>query len=239
MKYKTLEEIQSIQVSDVIIELMARVLDISLVPLGEPFYNLLPDEGQSVYDRVQVHIALEKPSMNQLTVALEGYIDELIERFDVNAAENERVAALEARFAGLKDLRMAMERTGNQEPNAKLFKKRIIDNNDTDLLAILEADDALYRPEKEEDDQIEEEIELGKEAKSVCDQCLDLIRGHNKKNNITVAEINSMKTEFLPIYQVLVDGMPSEARVLINAAIKPAILPLKVKLQKVLTKRGF
>ena len=58
MKYKSLEEINAIIVDDVIIELISRLVDISVIPVGTMFYNLAADEGQGLYERIQMHILL-------------------------------------------------------------------------------------------------------------------------------------------------------------------------------------
>jgi len=116
-QYNSIDEINAITIDDVIIELMSRLVDLSLIPIGTNFYNLLPDEGQSLYERIQIHILLEKPSLEELESELIIYKVELVNNFDVNAAERERVEALEARIAALADLRLCMVEAGFNNPN--------------------------------------------------------------------------------------------------------------------------
>jgi len=139
MKYESVEEINAITVNDVIIELMSRLLDLSVIPLGTNFYNLLPDEGQGLYERIQVHILLEKPTIEELEAELILYKEEILADFDVNAAENERVAALVARFQALPDMRIAMSILGLEIPNMKAYARDIIESKDNTLLENLEA----------------------------------------------------------------------------------------------------
>jgi len=138
-QYNSIDEINAITIDDVIIELMSRLVDLSLIPIGTNFYNLLPDEGQSLYERIQIHILLEKPSLEELESELIIYKVELVNNFDVNAAERERVEALEARIAALADLRLCMVEAGFNNPNAKLFVSKIIQHDDIEALEALEA----------------------------------------------------------------------------------------------------
>jgi len=238
MKYSSIAEINSITVDEVIIELMSRLLDLSVIPIGTNFYNLLP-EGQDLYERVQVHILLTKPSMEELEFELINYKLEILEAFDETAAERERVEALETRFTALSDLRVLMSRTNNQQPNMKIFKRDLINDDNTALLGILEAEDAIYKVEKAEDDDLHDDIREGKRAKEVCDELLNVIRGRNGKRSFKRSEVRAMKTAFADLLEFLRDGMPSEARVEVDAVTETTVLDLKVKLQKVLTRRGF
>jgi len=139
MKYESLEEINALIVDDVIIELMSRLLDLSVIPLGTNFYNLLPDEGQGLYLRIQIHILLEKPTVPELEAELILYKEEIIADFDINAAENERVAALKERFLALPDMRIAMGILNLNIPNLKVYARDIIASKDNTLLEDLEA----------------------------------------------------------------------------------------------------
>jgi len=140
MKYESVEEINTITVDDVIIELMSRLLDLSVIPLGTNFYNLLPaEDGVTLYERIQVHILLVKPTVEELEAELIDYKVEILADFDVNAAENERVAALKARFQALPDMRIAMGILGLDVPNLKAYARDIIESKDNTLLENLEA----------------------------------------------------------------------------------------------------
>jgi len=239
MKYSSVTEINSITVDDVIIELMSRLLDLSSLPLGTHFYNLLPDEGQELYDRIQVHILLVKPTMEELGFELSVYKLELLDNFDETAAERERVEALENRFAALIDLRMAMSRIGRKDANLKAFKLDTIINNDTDILEQLEAENAIYLPIKASEDLIDNAIKNGKEKKAVCDECLDAIRGYNSAAQLTRAEIRQNKTMFSDLHEALQDGSPNLAREDLEAASSEQFDDLKVMLLRILSKRGF
>jgi len=139
MKYKSVTEINNLTVNDLIIELMSRLLDLSVLPLGSHFYNLLPDEGQTLYERIQVHVLLVKPTMEELEAGLIDYKVEILADFDVNAAENERVAALKARFLALPDMRRAISILGiTDAQNMKAYARDIIISKDNTLLDNLE-----------------------------------------------------------------------------------------------------
>jgi len=94
-------------------------------------------------------------------------------------------------------------------------------------------------PEWVLNNEIEENIKLGKLAKQICDDCLHVVRGHNKNANLSKQDIKAMKTTFADILDDLNDGMPVDAKVGIAAVNDPSFDALKVKLIKVFERYGM
>ena len=229
MKYKNKAEIEALILNDVIVEVMSRLVDISSVPIGVAFYEFTNDAG-SYYDRIVLHESIEvKPSLEEVEAEFVVYKQELLDAFDPYMAAKVRVDALP-------EIRDLIHRRGI--PNAELEVKRILKENDSALLDQLEVEHAAYLPEKALADELRDDIRLGKFAKDVCDECLHVVRGHNKKANLTKNEIRQMKTAFADILEDLQDGMPVEAKVGIEGVTDPAYASLKAKLLKVFSNRG-
>jgi len=62
----------------------------------------------------------------------------------------------------------------------------------------------------------ESKIELGKKARAVCTNCLDLIAGHNLELNLSAEQITQMQTTFANIQSALMTNRPSTAKFLIS-----------------------
>lgn len=88
-----------------------------------------------------------------------------------------------------------------------------------------EAEDiTIQENEKEE---LEEMISAGEKSKRYCDDILNLIRGHNKKNNVDSLSVGQMKQLFKAIQEYLNDGQPEEAIAAIEAVNDPNYKNLK------------
>lgn len=228
MKYKSLAEIEALVLDDVIIEVLSRLLDLSKVPIGVHFYEF--GQGGSYYERIILHESLVKPSLAEVEAEFAVYKQELLDKFNPYQVAKGRVDAMP-------HLDSLIHKRGIA--NSKLEIKRILEENDTALLDVLEAEHAVFMAEKVVIDEIEDDKKIGKLSKQVCDECLDVVRGHNSKLNLSKGDIQQMKINFADILEALTDGMPNEAKLLIEAVSNPSYDVLKSKLLKVLVDRGF
>jgi hypothetical protein len=64
----------------------------------------------------------------------------------------------------------------------------------------------------------------GAEARIACEECLDLIAGHNISANLSSDQITSMSVLFAPIVQALMLNRPSLAKSLISVIVPDGII---------------
>lgn len=230
MKYKSLAEIEALVLDDVIIEVLSRLLDLSSVPIGVDFYEYSNDSSLSTYDRIMLHESLLKPPYDDLVAEFNIYKQGLLDKFNPYQVAKGRIDAMS-------EISMLIAKRGIA--NSALEIKRILEENDTALLDVLEAEHAVYMAEKAVIDEIEDDKKIGDLAKRVCDDALAVVRGHNKKADLSVNEIRQMKLNFSDILEALTDGMPTEAKAGIVAVNNPAYSALKAKLLKVFEGYGI
>lgn len=134
----TLEEIENLQLEDLIHEIIPRILDASVVPDGEPVYQLDLDEEKDFYERIMFHPSIIKPTAERVIEEL----DEIKEGFRVTEQarldEVARVVDITNRFNGIADIRGAIYKASLDIPNPEVELKRIITENDQDRLSELE-----------------------------------------------------------------------------------------------------
>lgn len=162
----TIEQINSLTVQDVEMELRQRILlsndqllyaDITTTMLDDELLiyksELIAEEeariAQEVIDKAAAESAYASLSLTHtevpvidLTPMTSDEINGLIASLQYHEdreVERLRVESLEARFDALPDLRSCMNEAGVLQPNDALLKKRIIDDNDTATLELLES----------------------------------------------------------------------------------------------------
>lgn len=232
MKYKTLAEIQALTLETTFPEVISRIVDIGRVPIGVLFYELSADQSKSLYERIILHDSIPKPSQEVVEQEFNLYKQELIDGFDAKKSFNDRLEALG-------DLRILKDRIGDKEPNLEAWKLDLLERNDLATLDLLEAESVAYAPIASEETEINLALKDGKKSKEACDDCLHLVRGFNKSSGMTKQQIKALKVTFADILDDLKDGMPNEARILIEAVDLVPFLPLRNKLLKVLERHGF
>jgi len=141
-----LERISALTIDDCFFEILHRLVDFSEVPEGESHYEL-SEEELSLYERLTLHVSLEKPSLEAMEADLITYKAELTAAEEARLAEVARKADLADRFNALSDINAAYGELGHfaGQPNTAIWLKDLLVNDDHEAaeaaLAALEAKD--------------------------------------------------------------------------------------------------
>lgn len=215
----TLEKIGLIVFKDHASLILDRILDFSVVPVGESIYSLDEDETKVFYDRIILHKKLNMPSQARIDEEVAEYKAELTVIENARLAEVARVKDIEDRFGVIQDLHGVFAKAGLLISNPLVELKRIIKENDQARLSLLESKNTEF---------IADNVKLkakavrkgsGKKARNACEEALDLIAGYNLEKNFTAAEITQMESDFGPVVGMLRAFRPTSAKVLIEAIV--------------------
>jgi len=236
------DEINELTTDSVMIFLMARIIDMSLLPANEYLYTLNEDEQLSAYDRVTLNAAFTKPTQQELDNELVMYKQELIVLEQARLDELGRVAAIEDRFYAIPDIRAALSEAEVVVSNPLLELKRIIEEDDQVRLTLLEQ---KYTTFKSSDDIVRAKKTRrlnGKKARTICSDIFDVIAGYNIENALTDIQKDQMEVTYSAILQVLSVNRPMKAKSLIVAIVPDGVLvtqALKDEILEVYSKNGL
>jgi len=220
----TLAEIDALTIESSFNELFPRILDLSVVPVGEPSYMLDQDDTMPFYDRVIVHQNLVKPTLQNFQDELAQYKVELTAEENAKIAEAARVSALNARWNALAGVRGAMDKAGVTTPNPMIELKRIIDENDEATMGLLEVKAVEFDNEVAAAGSRSQRKQNGKLARKVCEGVLDLIAGYNLERTLTTAQIDSLQVTFSDANNYLRSSQPWAAKTAIEAIVPDGTL---------------
>lgn len=180
-------------------------------------YDLSDAFNENWYLRFSMLEGQQKPTQEQIESAFETYKNALHEEEDIRLAEVARVDDINARWAVMTDIRMAIAQAGLTIANPDLELARIINENDQSRLEVLEAAWAEYLPLKSQRDDIEAKIAMGDNDEKCCRDVLRFIGGLNRSRNYTAEQVALMVSTFGTIQSLLIGLRPSSALKLINA----------------------
>jgi len=126
-----LERISALTINDCFFEILHRLVDFSEVPEGESHYEL-SEEELSLYERLTLHVSLEKPSLEAMEADLITYKAELTAAEEARLVEVARKADLADRFNALSDINAAYGELGHfaGQPNTAIWLKDLLVNED-------------------------------------------------------------------------------------------------------------
>ena len=202
----TFAEINNLTIEQTYLVLIPRILDLSVVPAGEPHVQLHENEELPFYERLLLHASLVKPSEQVFSNELDAYKQELTDAEQARLDEEARVNALQARFDALGDLRGAMGKLGKGDVNSKLEMKRIIEEDDTAALDALESADVDFQNDIEDRNANEQ----AKKILALINQCVKVVMKHNIKNQLSAAQKDQQKTDHAALFQHLADYRPGK-----------------------------
>lgn len=232
----TLQEINALSILGCIDVIIQRVVDVSIVPVGESVYQLDPDTDLSDYERIRWNPKLFPPTESRLLQEFEEYKQELL---DVEQARLDSIAALEAaaiaetnRVQDIKDRWEALrplEREcydasnfGEHIPNleADLFKKLILNNpskeNAETILAALEDEYPAVKEIADAKKAREELNQLSAIIKRRCELAETLIIGYNTAKMIagemSSADVDAAEVLFSDVLKYLQLKRPDKAK---------------------------
>lgn len=183
---------------------------------------------------------IPKPSLAEVMAELANYQEELQGDEDLRQAEADRIADIKARFANVKDFHACMKEKGKEfSANPALVLKRILEENDQELLTALEEGHVIVKGKKDSELVRANRKNLGAKKKEVCTALLDIVRGFNSESEASEEAIDAMEEGFDSIFNALNKGRPSKARRLIELVTDPSVAELKVLLLEELTELGF
>lgn len=212
----TFEEITALKIEDVYILLLDRILDTSSVPKGEAFVSLHENEELPFYDRILIHPSLVKPSLEVLNQELAAYKSELEAAEQARLDEIARVEDIKTRFEALVDVRGAIFKAGLDIPNPLIELKRIIAEDDTERLSLLESMDALYQSEDLPKQQVKR---AASNILRIINGCVEIVIFHNIANGLSTAQKDQQKADHAALFQHLQDYRPAKFRQAVEALV--------------------
>lgn len=212
-----LQAIQELTLDKCFGTVLSRVIDLSIVPQGQPLYTLHLDESKSFYDRVILNAVLVKPSLQDLEAELAEYKTELTVAENARLAEIARVEDIMSRFSAIQDIRGVAASINVDCPNPPSLLKEIIQNNSQQLLASLEAAATAFSIKVQREKDIEQVRKVGAIAVKACNHVIEVIAGYNITRLLTPAQKDSMLVQFAPVLQALQQFRPGVAKSLIEA----------------------
>lgn len=105
-----------------------------------------PKKEVPTYENM-IYMECEKPALEVFEAEFEKFKGELRVIESARLVEVARVKALRERLKALSDLRISMSKCGLNQPNMKLFVKKIVKNNDVEKLECLESKNAEIESE--------------------------------------------------------------------------------------------
>lgn len=200
MKLKDLE--LTLELYQVIIP---RIIDISLG--GANWYSIDQDTSLSDYERFILNENLGKPSLKRIEKEFKEYKEELIK-----AKEMEMLAD----WGYMTDPRMAFNELEIEITNIALELKRIIDEQDEELLTRLVDAYDIAMDRQSDLKARQDKKDIGQHVRSMCNNALNVIIGYNVTRSLTTAQQNQMKSTFKDIFAALQSYQPALAKSLIQ-----------------------
>ena len=210
-----IEKINATTLEDVFYHILSRVIDIS--SFTEKVYMIDEDESMSYYDRVIINSKLVKPTLERLNEELAEYKSELLVVENARLAEVARVQAITDRWNAIPNHRGAYHEAKVLVSNLKLDLKRIIKENDTSTLDLLEDKSVIYQGKESVDRSRELRKKKGSGARKICTEILDIIAGYNIENSLSTAQKDGLEASYGPIVQALTINRPMKAKPLLVA----------------------
>ena len=244
----TLEQISALTLLECLDEVLPRILNYSLIPEGEPAYQLDVDTEIDTYDRIAINpVFFAKPSRERVESEFAEYTQELIDEENARLAaeaaaiaEEERLVAEQAeeeeaaRIQALRDRVATLEEyghrvielyTGEWFPNAKAwFRDNVQIHSDgiESLLDTLEVHLVVAQAEAAERANSEALESIRESSKAKCRACEDAVIDYNLKGLISgmydSLDIDLVEERFDTIMQRLRNNRPDKAKALITAA---------------------
>jgi hypothetical protein len=212
------EQIDALTIEQTFSTLINRILDLSVVPNGEPVYQLDQDDSLPFYDRVIMNQALVKPPLSNIQAELVEYQNELRVVEQARLDEIARVEAIKVRWNAISDVRGALSEAGISDvPNTAIELKRIIDENDEARLSLLESSAAAWDVKVAAQAVKNSRKNAGKAARKVCEDVIDLIAGFNLERSLTTEQITQMQSTFADANALLKNNQPWGAKAAIEA----------------------
>jgi hypothetical protein len=217
----TFEEITNLTIESTYVILLDRILDLSPVPNGEQFVSLHENEELDFYDRILLHPSLVKPSLQVLQAELASYKSELEAIEQARLDEIARVEGLTNRFNALVDVRGAITKAGLEIPNPAIELKRIITEDDTERLSLLESMDAAFQAE---DVPKQQRKRLAQGLLALINGLVQIVIEHNLANGLTSAQKDQQKADNAELFQHLQDYRPAKFKQAVDAVVPDGVL---------------
>ena len=219
-----LEQINTLILDDIFCIILKRVVDFSSIPKDEVPFSF-SDEGLSTYDRLIVHNNVIKPTLEALEADFLIYQESLRIEEQERLDEIDRTTALRVRWDALYLIdpgHPEFFQVISNESNAHKYMKNLIYDKSLSaevetLMQALEAQSAELVAIAEVKKVKKDRRDLGKKARSVCEDVLDTITGYNISRSWTTEQINQLKVTFSEVKSYLSDGQPWAAKALIEA----------------------
>lgn len=215
----TLEEINALALTDGYRFQMALRLIAGLIPQGEEPWTF-PENSDGSYAVSIFNAAVLKPDEPTLAAEFEIYKQELRDELAAAQAEAVRVAAINARWNAMADIRLGLAGANIVVANPETERLRIIVEDDTEALDAIEsaygaAVTALGI--RAADNQL---VAIGAVTSSRTARAFAYIAGANVSRGFTLAQIDAMEQLFSAPLNALKNGRPDKAAALI-ASITP------------------
>ena len=221
----TLQQIQDSVLDDFFIEVVYRLIDLSELPEGAFPYTLIDQNEQeslSMYERLELHPSLEKPTLQELEDEFAVLKAEMIVAEEARLAEVARIEDLKSRWSAMDDKMPAFLQVVPDTPNSEAyFRDHILGESDKALaesrLAAIEAKHAEVSQAKAVEEQKRQLKSQGAKDRALCQEVLDLIAGINRDRALTIEQISQMQSIFSDAEAALRAGRPDLAKSLIQA----------------------
>lgn len=196
----------------VFFKILSSILDFSTVPDREKTYTINPDNNLTWYERTSIHKSLTKPALSDMAAKLDEI--KLIELKIKNDSLSDlnRQKDIIVRWEAIGDIRMMVSRLGFKKPNLEIYLNDILKNNLQSELTAMEAEGLSYSDEAVKMQTKKDRKALGKEARRVCDDILDIIGGWNLTRSLTDAQIDEMQLDFIVVDSYLRSFRPYKAK---------------------------
>ena len=238
----TYTEINSLTVENSLITLLYKIRDFSEIG-EEQHYYLVEDPCESNYNNLVVpHPSVTKPTLQEFENGLAIWKAELTATEDARLAEIARKNDLRAKTEVLKDrdsgmpaFYILMPQTSNVDQYIELL---IEDSNRAN-----EAEEFFQQLEAKDEDivngivaqkQKDDRKFLGKLARDICVEVLDIIAGYNMERELTAEQVDVIQTMFMNIEIALRSARPHTAKAFIQAIIPDGTLVTQLMKDEVL-----
>lgn len=151
-----------------------------------------------------------------LEAELDLYKQELIAEENARIAEANRIRDIKERWSAMPDIRLAFNEIGSSVANPAIELKRIIAEDDQQMLSDLETAYVVALNKIAEERSKNAIRENGKMARECCFEILDVIAGWNIQRNLTKEQKDNMVVTFAQPLQALQVYRPGLAKSLIE-----------------------
>lgn len=227
-----LERLNNSTLDDYFFTVLNRLVDFSSIPVEEQPYTQDSDEELSLYERLIIHSSLEKPTLQEMEGEFLVLKAELISAEEVSLVEIARIQDLKDRWQTLLDLNIGYSfcpPSTSEYINAPTYYSKIIMGNSDkdDAESELSGCESRAQTLKTTSDSLngrESKKLLGRKARLLCQDILDLVAGYNQARSLTTEQIDEMKTTFATAKTYLQDGQPWGAKIAIDAITPDDVL---------------